>query len=91
MTTSLSDRDLGPLPEPARTVDIFGHDCPLFTREQMRAERTRAYDLGRASRDAEVERLREALRELLDPAINEDGEWYRQARAIAREALKEKP
>ncbi len=29
----------------------------------------------------------EALRGLLDPAINEDGQWYAQARQAARDAI----
>lgn len=34
-----------------------------------------------------VEQQREAIQGLLDPATNEDGEWYREARNAARAAL----
>lgn len=45
-----------------------------------------------SARIAELERQRDALLDalqgLMDPATNEDGEWYRETRAKARAAIK---
>ena len=52
-----------------------------------RVEGTAAERRANARLIAAAPELLEALRGLLDPATNEDGEWYRQAREAARAAI----